>query len=113
TRKWALLRCAHVLLLPSYSENFGMVVLEAMAVGCPVVVTSKVGLAEVVKLSGAGLVVNGDANEIAEATVWLEHNEAERARMSQAGKHAAVDQFSWASAAAKMENLYVECASRQ
>src|SRR5213078_2831497 len=44
-----LLRRAAALVLPSYSENFGNVVLEAMAVGTPVVVTPEVGLAEEVE----------------------------------------------------------------
>ena len=47
-KKWALLSSAHILALPSYSENFGNVVLEAMAVGCAVIVTPEVGMASVV-----------------------------------------------------------------
>ena len=37
--KWKILYNAHVLFLPSESENFGMVVLEALSVGLPVVTT--------------------------------------------------------------------------
>ena len=47
-RKWELLSSAQILALPSYSENFGNVVLEAMAVGCAVIVTPEVGMASVV-----------------------------------------------------------------
>jgi glycosyltransferase involved in cell wall biosynthesis len=46
--KVALLKNASALVLPSYSENFGNVVLEAMAVGCPVVVTPEVGVSNIV-----------------------------------------------------------------
>jgi glycosyltransferase involved in cell wall biosynthesis len=108
-RKWALLRRAHMLLLPSYSENFGMVVLEAMAVGCPVIVTPDVGLAETVSASEAGLVVKGDPEQLARAIAWLEDNEIIRKKMATAGKKAAADQFSWASVASRIERLYQEC----
>ena len=55
--KWQLIRAADVFALPSYNENFGNAVLEAMACGVPVVVTPEVGLAGAVRDAGAGLVV--------------------------------------------------------
>lgn len=38
-RKWALLEDASVVVLPSHSENFGVVVAEALMVGTPVIAT--------------------------------------------------------------------------
>ena len=60
SKKWALLASAQILVLPSYSENFGNVVLEAMAAGCPVIVTPEVGMASVVQEAGCGVVAAGD-----------------------------------------------------
>ena len=59
-KKWELLTSAHILALPSYSENFGNVVLEAMAVGCAVIVTPEVGMASVVQEAGCGVVADGE-----------------------------------------------------
>jgi len=38
-QKWGFLRSADIMVLPTYSENFGIVVAEALAVGVPVITT--------------------------------------------------------------------------
>ncbi len=63
-RKWAILRIADALILPSHQENFGMVVAEAMAVGKPVYLTNKVNLWREVMEAGAGLVESDDQDGV-------------------------------------------------
>lgn len=104
--KWALLRRANCLVLPSHSENFGNVVLEAMAAGCPVVVTPEVGAADLVREAGAGLVVAGDASSLAWAIQRFIDDEALRASMSAAGIRAARDRHTWTACGRAMTDLY-------
>jgi len=110
TEKWGLLRNAKMLVLPSYSENFGNVILEAMAVGCPVVVTPEVGLAQTVRNASVGLVVEGTPENLAAAINTLLQNPDQCRRMGEAGRRIARDQFSWAAIARKMEQVYQRCA---
>jgi glycosyltransferase involved in cell wall biosynthesis len=104
--KWALYENAAMFILPSYSENFGNVVAEAMAMGCPVIVTPEVGLASLVRESGAGEVVDGEPRALAEAVRALLHDSTRRRLMGERGRFAASRHLSWESAAAKMEALY-------
>lgn len=104
--KSALLRNARVLVLPSYSENFGNVVIEAMAEACPVVVSTAVGLALVVESTGAGLAVEGDAASLAAAIERLLRDPLMRQQMGQRGERAARDRYSWPVVAQQMEDLY-------
>jgi glycosyltransferase involved in cell wall biosynthesis len=107
-RKWDLLSKSDLLALPSYSENFGNVVLEAMAAGCPVIVTPEVGLADTVRQSGAGLVVPGTAEELAEAISKIVNDSATAEAMGKAGRNTVVERFSWDAIAAQTEAVYGE-----
>jgi len=101
-----LMASAKVFALPSYSENFGNTVLEALAVGCPVVVTPDVGAAEVVRDSGGGLVVGGDPEIFGRALRELLDNPA-RAEMGARGRRFVTERFAWASVAREMEQAYL------
>jgi glycosyltransferase involved in cell wall biosynthesis len=104
--KWTLMQCASVFALPSYSENFGIAVLEAMACSIPVVVTPEVGLAGAVAASGAGLVVEGDPELLGRAITDLIADRTRRELMGTAGRKVAGEKFSWGSIAEQMEVLY-------
>jgi glycosyltransferase involved in cell wall biosynthesis len=93
--KWALLRGARLLVLSSYNENLGNVVLEAMAVGCPVVVTEEVGAASLVREAGCGVVSAGNPHELRAALLQVWNDDAIRSQMGQAGIQYARSQLSW------------------
>ncbi len=111
--KTALLSAARVVVLPSYSENFGNVVVEAMAASCPVVVTREVGIAESVDQLGAGIVVDGTAIELGGAIAALAADTRRREEMGARGRAAALSRFSWPAVAAQMEGLYQSVLERR
>ncbi|MEZ5582502.1 MAG: glycosyltransferase family 4 protein [Candidatus Competibacteraceae bacterium] len=104
--KECLLENSKILVLPSYSENFGNVILEAMAQRCPVVVTPEVGLAELVREVGAGQVVEGEPKQLADGIQRLLQNPILRQQMGEAGQKIARERFTWDGVAAQMEQLY-------
>jgi len=108
--KSALMARAQVLVLPSYSENFGNVVLEAMAAGCPVVVTREVGIADIVQTSGAGLVLDGAPEVLGSGLSRLLRDAVLRRAMGERGR-AAASNYSWATVAERMERVYREVRS--
>jgi glycosyltransferase involved in cell wall biosynthesis len=104
--KWALYEQAQLFILPSYSENFGNVVAEAMAMGCPVAVTPEVGIAPFVQATGAGLVTSGEPAQLAAAIRELLADPQRRAEMGARGRDAARTKLSWNGVAAQAEDLY-------
>lgn len=110
--KRLLLQCAAVVVVPSYSENFGNVVLEAMAAGRPVVTTHEVGAAAIVRDSQAGLVVDGSPAALANAISSLLLDADNADAMGRRGMKAVADQYSWEAVARSMESVYEGARSR-
>ncbi len=100
--KWRLLRQAALFVLPSYSENFGIAVLEAMLMGCPVVVTPEIGIAESVSASNAGVVAAGDPACFAAAVTELLRDRDRRLEMGSSGRRLASSSYAWSGIARQM-----------
>lgn len=76
---------ADIFLLPSIDENFGLVVTEAMAVGLPVVISNRVGVADDVECHNAGIVTEVNAKQFGQAIVELLRD---RSRLKKMGENA-------------------------
>jgi glycosyltransferase involved in cell wall biosynthesis len=102
-----LYRAASVFVLPSHSENFGNSVLEAMQRGVPVVITPEVGVIDIVRNSGGGLVTEGSPQALSAAICRLTADRSFGKAMGRAGQKYSAN-YTWNDIAARMENLYEE-----
>jgi glycosyltransferase involved in cell wall biosynthesis len=65
-QKRAAMSHATALVLPSYSENFGVAAAEALACGLPIIVSDRVGIHREVSAAGAGMVVPCQKDRLAD-----------------------------------------------
>ncbi len=84
--KLAVLSDADVFALPSYGENFGISVVEAMACGLPVVISDNVGIWRDIKDGDAGIVTKCRPDKIALAVEKLLDDPSLRTAMGLRGK---------------------------
>jgi glycosyltransferase involved in cell wall biosynthesis len=110
--KWELLSGAALVVLPSYSESFGMAALEAMAVARPVVVTPEVGLAGIVRDADSGIVVDGAPEKLGPAIDLLIDQPDRRKSMGDNGRRRIEEQLTWDSIALQMQRWYEEITRR-
>jgi glycosyltransferase involved in cell wall biosynthesis len=104
--KEALFGAARLFAMTSLSENFGLAAFEAMRRGIPVLTTADVGVSEIVREAGAGLVVDPTPAAIAAGIDTLLADVARSRAMGEAGKALVVDQYGWPTIARRMETLY-------
>jgi glycosyltransferase involved in cell wall biosynthesis len=83
--KKAAMGAADIFVLPSYSENFGVAVVEAMVAGLPVIVSDRVGIHREISAADAGLVVPCEENSLVTAILQVLGNEGLRLRLAQNG----------------------------
>ena len=85
---------AELFCLPTFAEGLGVVLLEAMAFGLPVVSTLVMGVPEVVEDGETGLLVRpGRPDLLAEALVRLAAAPELRDRMGRAGRRCVLEEF--------------------
>ena len=90
------LAATDVLVLPSEAEGFGLVLIEAMAAGVPVVATDVDGIRDVVTSGVDGLLVPPrDPAAMAAAIERLAGDRTLRGRLVDGGLRTAVDRFAW------------------
>lgn len=107
---WAMANAA-LFVLPSRVEPFGIVVLEALRAGRPVVVSRHGGAPEIVRHGREGLVVDPfDAAALAGAISRLLDSPEEAADLADAGR-ARVAEFSWERVAANYRDTYIAVTS--
>ncbi len=105
---------ADIFVLPSLFEPFGIVLLEAMASGLPVVASRVGGVVEVVEEEKTGLLVEaGNPGQLAGAIARLVLDEHSSKKFGRAGR-ARAELFSWDAIIPKIKKVYedtlAECA---
>ncbi|MCM0594238.1 MAG: glycosyltransferase [Gloeotrichia echinulata CP02] len=101
-----LLQGSDMFVLPSFSENFGIAVAEAMAAGLPVIITPGIQIAPEVAAAEAGLVVEGEVEPLAQAIAQLLQSPNQRQQLAENGKHLVKHQYSWSAIAQQLTSVY-------
>jgi len=103
---------ADVFVLPSYSENFGMAVVEAMLCHLPVVVSENVGLAEDLVRADVGVKVplESDASSLTKALAALLDDKARREWLGQRGRQFAIENYDVPAVQARIAQLVSDAA---
>jgi glycosyltransferase involved in cell wall biosynthesis len=109
-QKVALYRWARVFVLPTSQENFGFVLIEALAAGTPVVTTKGVDIWSELLASGGVEVV--DPPNAAGIALGVERALADRARMSEAGRRWALAEFGGDGIGARCQAMYERAIAR-
>jgi D-inositol-3-phosphate glycosyltransferase len=104
---------ADVVVMPSHYESFGLVALEAMACGTPVIASRVGGLAYTVLHGVTGLhVPERDPEALAQEIIRLIQDAALRERMGQQA-HQVARCYSWSSIADRIVDLYGDLVRRR
>jgi glycosyltransferase involved in cell wall biosynthesis len=108
--KWAALRDADIFVLPSYSENFGIAVVEAMACGVPVIISDQVGIHREISEGKAGFVVSCDSPSLTNALNTLLTKAHLRTEMGNNGSRLSKTKFGPAIACRDLLDVYRQIA---
>jgi glycosyltransferase involved in cell wall biosynthesis len=96
---------ADLFVLPSYSENFGNAVIEAMASGTPVLISDQVNIWREIVDARAGWVVPCDVGRLADAMAAILADPDTLAAAGRAAR-ATAKRYRWEVVAERLEEVY-------
>jgi len=97
---------ADIFVLPSLSEGFPLVILEAMACGLPIVATRVGGVPDIIEDGVNGyLVESGDFQEMAKKIIFILENEPLKLLISK-NNRIKVQEFEWKNVINQLEQIY-------
>ncbi len=102
------LNAADVIVLPSVAEAFGLVLVEAMASGLPVIAADAHGPAEIVKPDTGWLVPPDDETALVDAIVVAANNPGERLRRGRRASGHARRHYGWQRIAHHLAQIYAQ-----
>jgi glycosyltransferase involved in cell wall biosynthesis len=109
-----IIACLDILILPSWKEPFGRVMLEAMAMVRPVIATDCGGPGELITNNETGILVPVKRPELlAEAIIKLLKSPQQRKILAEAGYNLARERFDLKNQVRQVENLYSEILERK
>ena len=113
--KEEMYRKACIVAVPSiYGESFGLVALEAMSSGRPVVASNVGGLNEIIDQGNDGLLVKtGSHKELADAIISLLSDDKKRKKMSLKAREKVLKKYSWDIVIRDLLKVYSQALGKQ
>jgi glycosyltransferase involved in cell wall biosynthesis len=103
------LSSSDLFILPSLTEGVPVAIMEAMAVGVPVIATNVAGTSELVESGKSGLLVRPtDSQAIADAVVTMIEDYEFRRRAAELGRAKIVNEFDIAKESAKLNKYFLQ-----
>lgn len=106
SEKTALLEAADLFVLPSYYENFGIAVAEAMSVGTPVIISDQVHIWREIERSHSGWICTCDVESLTQTLKQAIHDRAEQLRRGKNAQIYAQTHYSWNAIAQQVVTAY-------
>lgn len=105
-QKWGALRSSELFCLPSYQENFGVSVAEALSCGLPVAISRAVNISTDIEDSQAGLVFDATSNDIVTSLLnWHTMNNEQKLDMARNARKLFHNKFTMSSAADRLRSV--------
>tara|TARA_S200000501_G_C20868432_1_gene763153 strand:- start:4825 stop:6009 length:1185 start_codon:yes stop_codon:yes gene_type:complete len=100
---------ADIFILPSYSENYGITIVESLVCGCPVIISKNVNIHKEITYNNLGQVIDCDPKDISDAVInYFNRSDDYKIKHRAYIRDYALQKYDWENAIKKFSNLYEE-----